>query len=222
MASVAQVVQEVGRRQGQLVATALADVPAQLAEISALIAGLKDRATVTAGITNIEAANYLRFIALKDQTVRTPEFSLVFDSFLIQRVSRQKPEAFRVQYTIGQPVIDVFHSDVELISVNATIPDTKPFYTLSDGVATGYLGESLEALKAVYNKYFRATGAIGDGTEVVGLVEFWTKGRVDRGYLVRLVFDRTATQLDHAEMSFDMFVARSSFKNVKKPDGRLK
>ena len=123
---------------------------------------------------------------------------------------------------MGAPIIDVFHSDAETISVNATIPDTKPFYTLLNGVPTGYLGESLESLRAVYNKYFRASAAVGDGTGVVGIVEFWTKGRVDRGYLIKMVFERTSSQLDHAEISFDMFVARSAFKGIKKPDGELK
>lgn len=215
-----------------------------------------DRVTMTAGIDIIEQPNFLRFIALTERTgTGAPPFSIVFDSFLVQRVTRQKNATFDVRYTVGAPVVDVFKDGVELLSVNATLPDTAPFYTiggrpdavqvaqaqqdlnlagnnpgaaasaarrlagaLNVNVITGYVGESLEALKAVYNRYFRASSAVGAEQGIIGIVEFWSKGRVDRGYMVKLALERTSAQLDHAEITFDFFVSRSVFKNIRKPE----
>jgi len=216
-----------------------------------------ERHTISTGISIIEQPNYLRFKALKERTGNgSSPFSIIFDSFVVQRITRQRAATFDVRYTIGSPVIDVYHDGVELVTVNATIPDTEPFYTLSrpDAAAiareqqnlalaqgtgkaaqtaaaaqrlnrelqgnelTGYLGESLEALRAIYNRYFRASAAVGSNQNAVGIVELWSKGRVDKGYLVKLSFERTSAQLDHAELAFDFFVSRSALKNVGKPE----
>jgi len=217
-----------------------------------------DRITISAGIDIIEQPNFLRFISLQERTGNgAPPFSIVFDSFLVQRVTRQRTATFDIRYTIGSPVVDVFKDGVEMLSVNATIPDTAPFYTiggkidptavaraqqdlnlaqgigdaaaqasaaralsgaLTPGIVTGYVGESLEALRSVYNRYFRASAAAGSDQNIIGIVEFWSKGRVDRGYMVKLAFERTSEQLDHAEIAFDFFVARSAFKNIRKPE----
>lgn len=178
-----------------------------------------DRVSISTGIEIIEQPNYLRFTALKNRRgPGTPPFSIVFDSFLVQRVTRNKVDTFDVQYTTGSPIVNVFKTGVEMVSVNATLPDSVPFYTIADGQATGYLGESLEAFKALYNRYFRASAAAGANQEIVGSVEFWAKGRMDRGYLVKMAVDRNSSQLDHTEMSFDMFVARSAYRTISKPE----
>lgn len=187
-----------------------------------------ERTTISTGINVIEQPNYLRFKAIKERTGNgSSPFSIIFDSFVVQRITRQRSTTFDVRYTIGSPVVDVYHDGIELVTVNATIPDTEPFYTLSRGnqearqelqAATGYLGGSLEALRAIYNRYFRASAAVGSNQNAVGIVELWSKGRVDKGYLVKLSFERTSEQLDHAELAFDFFVSRSAFKNVGKPE----
>lgn len=234
---------------------AAAATAATAAVILEVAGGEPDRATISAGINIIEQPNFLRFIALeKNSGGGAPPFSIVFDSFLVQRVTRQRTATFDVRYTVGAPVIDVFKDGVELLTINATIPDTAPFYTIGGkvdpaqvakaqqelamaqgtdsagsaalrlaravnvNVLTGYLGESLEAMKAVYNRYFRASAAVGSNQNIVGIVEFWSKGRVDRGYLVKMAFERSSEQLDHAEVSFDFFVARSAFRAIKKPE----
>jgi len=183
------------------------------------------RESLASGVVPLEHINYLEFRTFRRRGVNATPLSLIFDSFLVQQVTRQKPEVFRVNYTIGAPVVDVYHSGPEIISVSMTMPDTAPFFRglrLDDlGIGNaGYLGESFEAFRAIYDKYFRAHSAT-DRTDFQGYATFFSQGREDRGYLLDMRADRNLEQVDHIEMSFEMFVARSSFLSAARPEALL-
>jgi len=183
-----------------------------------------DRYSLVRGIQPVFGANYLRFVPYDPEKpvdlalASTLATFIAFDSFVVQQLTRSEEELFSIQYTNGDPVVDVFHQQPSTLAVSGILPDTAPFYASKDGVrASGYLGESLEALRALYEKYFRISSCVGVSQPIRGFVEFYHKGRLDRGYLIRLVTERNAAALDHASFSFDMFVVYSQQLNFKLP-----
>ena len=105
------------------------------------------------------------------------------------------------------------------MSIRGIVPDTAPFYAADaqQGVIHGYVGESLEVMRTLYEQRFRASSAIGVTSPVRGFVEFVHKNRRDIGYLIRMVTERTGLQLDHATFTVDMFVVRSQFLDFRTP-----
>lgn len=164
-----------------------------------------DRRDIVAGIRPIEAPNYVQFRPLRGG------LSLYFDSFAVQRVTTRRQEQLAVNYTVGSPLVDVFNSGPNSMTVALTVPDTAPFYSIGPtGLVRGYFGESIELLRAFYDQYFRLSAALGSkDPSIIGYVDFWNKGRVARGYLLRLAFERQ-TQIEVVnDVIFEMFVTQS-------------
>jgi len=170
-----------------------------------------DNRDLTSGADFIIAPNYLKFVSVPPAV----PFVVLFDSFVVQRVSSNRRDQIVVHYTNGAPLVDVMNTGPEIMTVTVTIPDTAPFFSTN---GQGYLGESAEYFRALYDKYFRVAGAVGSkDRNATGLVEFWSKGRVTRGYLIRYALERTATAADVNELTFEMFVMESIATMVKAP-----
>lgn len=185
-----------------------------------------ERYSLTRNIQPVLGPNFLRFvpydpekpIALNAQSAIFLNTFFAFDSFVVQQVTRNEEELMAIQYTNGEPIVDVFHNHPSTLAISGVIPDTAPFYALEGGVrASGYLGESLEALRTLYEKYFRVSSCVGVSQPIRGFVEFYHKGRLDRGYLIRFVSERSGSAIDHAAFSLDMFVVYSQQLNFKLP-----
>lgn len=185
-----------------------------------------DRYSLVRGLQPVLSPNFLRFVpydpekpvSLRKVNALTLGTFLAFDSFVVQQVTRSEEELFSIQYTNGDPVVDVFHRQPSTLAISGILPDTAPFYAREQGVnASGYLGESLEALRTLYEKYFRISSCVGVSQPIRGFVEFYHKGRLDRGYLIRLVTERKAGMLDTASFSVDMFVVYSQQLNFRLP-----
>jgi len=192
--------------------------------------GQDQRLSLVRGITPITGGNYLRFTAFdsersrfagtRDKPAGIPDAtSFAFDSFIVQRVNRDDDELFMINYTNGDPIIDVFHRHPTMLSIQGIIPDTAPFYAndREQGVVHGYVGESLEVLRTLYEQRFRASSALGQTSEVRGYVDFVHKNRRDIGFLIRMITERTGAQLDHATFTVDMVVLRSQFLDLRLP-----
>lgn len=163
----------------------------------------RDDVSLFTGSVPITAPNYLKFVSVPPAR----PFVVLFDSFVVQRVTTTRRDQIAIHYTNGAPLVDVFNPGPETMTVTVQLPDTAPFYT-SEG--SGYLGDSMEYFRALYDRYFRASGATGSkDRQATGYVEWWSKGRVTRGYLLRYALDRQSVAMDVNELVFEMFVLES-------------
>lgn len=153
----------------------------------------------------IQAPNYLLFASDLSDVKR-----IYFDSFLVTEVREVQQDVIQINYTLGAPLVDVFGPQPAKLAVKVTVPDTGPYFSRTE--ARGYLGESLTTLRALYERYLRATAAGGFADPSIrGRVEFSFKGRVARGPLISMSFDLKGADDTVAEVGFAMFVQRGFF-----------
>lgn len=161
-----------------------------------------------AGVVPIQAPNYLRFVF--NGSTKPP---FIFDAFILQRMSSTRKEQFTVHYTNGEPIVDVFNTVPEIVTVAVTLSDAQA--TATSDPNAGYLVDGFEYIRAFYEEYFRVSAAAGKYAGIAGGVELVSKHRVMTGALLRLAADRTADPGVITDVAFDMVVLSSTAPGIR-------
>lgn len=189
-------------------------VAAQVADQAKEINQEDRRRRMVYGLKDIEAINFLRFDSIPSRA-NPYQRTLLFDSFAIQRITRQSQEIISVNYTNGQPLVDVFHHVPETLSIAGVIPDMRA--VSARGESGQYVLESLEALRSFYDRFFRANATAGMAGDYRGKVSLHSKNRVDIGALLRMTFTRSSDWIRDAQFTMEMLVHRSFVHDITKP-----